>query len=114
MSNEYNTEKANHYTKELLQLAQERWGDVPLTVKTLTWADGTVSVKIHHNAPIPKDLRANCQLKLQFHEDGFRDATHPQLREVGIIERLREFEENEVFHEQELLLNNITMYGEKQ
>jgi len=70
---EYDYEKAAQYTKQLVQLAQDLWGDVPLQPQTHTWGDGTVSIQVYHRFsssenPDPSNM---VELELNFQETGF-------------------------------------------
>ena len=79
---EYDVEKAAAYTEQIIAIAKDLWGDVPLHPETHTWADGTVSVLVEHRRPNYDDLHRTAVCKLNFQEDGFRDEDGPALRET--------------------------------
>jgi len=77
----FNYEKAQHYTREVVQLAQEMWGDVPLHPETHTWDDGTVSVLVEYRRPAYHDLSRTVVIQLNFQETGDRYVDGPLIRE---------------------------------
>lgn len=79
---EYDVAKAAQYTEQIIGIAKDLWGDVPLHPTTHTWADGTVSIQIEHRRPTYGNLHRTTVCKLNFQEDGFRDEDGPALRET--------------------------------
>jgi hypothetical protein len=79
----YDFEKARYYTEEMVDLARRRWGEVPLSPKTMTWGDGTVSVIVRHTPPGgPQPMNEYVEVTLDFHEDGTTLNEGPTVREV--------------------------------
>jgi len=80
-------EKAMWYTSQMVELAQEMWGDVHLHPETHTWDDGTVSVFVEHRRPNYQSLSRTVVLRLNFQETGFRHHDGPQIRETVTKDR---------------------------
>jgi len=106
--NQYAFEKSQHYTEQMVELARQRWGDIPLSPQTYTWSDGTISVIVEHNV-CDAAYPTQCQtVRLNFQETGFRGYDAPMIREsvdegVGSDGRV-------VWSELEFACEWITMY----
>lgn len=85
--NDYAYEKSRYYTEKVVNVARERWGDVPLSPKTHTWADGTVSIQIHHTIVIENQLRDVARATLNFQETGWYHTEGPTILETVVVER---------------------------
>jgi hypothetical protein len=79
---EYNFEKAAHYTEQVVGLAQDLWGERPLSPRTFTWSDGTVSIQVKHTFSGGPLIGAYWRLGLNFQETGFSGESEMAVRET--------------------------------
>jgi len=80
--NDYSYVDAWKYTEQMVNFARQRWGDIPLSPQTYTWADGTVSIVVEHNICDRHHPTCCVTIRLNFQETGFRGTDEPQIRET--------------------------------